>query len=399
LTSQSGRRVSNPAFPDEDGSGFMRVLMVSKACLVGAYQAKLEAMAASEQLDLTVIVPPVWREPSGPVSLERSHTNGYRLLVDPIRFNGHFHLHYYPRLRRRLEEIRPHILHLDEEPYNLATWLGVRQARAVGAKTLFFSWQNLLRRYPFPFRQMEKQVLRLVDYAIMGNQASVDVWRAKGYRGPYKVIPQFGVRPDIFHPPERRDAGRAFVIGSAGRRLVPEKGIDLLLQAAAELPGVWLLHIAGEGPERPRLEALARRLRISERVLWDGAIPSLEVPAYLRQMDVLVLPSLTRPNWKEQFGRVLVEAMACGAVVVGSDSGEIPNVIGDAGLHFPEGDAAALRERLLRLMTDDDLLNDLRQRGRERVLAHYTQERVAARTVDVYRKMLAAPRAVHETAI
>ena len=74
-------------------------------------------------------------------------------------------------------------------------------------------------------------------------------------------------------------------------------------------------------------------------------MPSTEVPAVLRALDVLVLPSLTTPSWKEQFGRVLQEAMACAIPVVGSDSGEIPHVIGDAGLVTPEGDAAALRRR------------------------------------------------------
>jgi glycosyltransferase involved in cell wall biosynthesis len=113
------------------------------------------------------------------------------------------------------------------------------------------------------------------------------------------------------------------------------------------------------------------------------------MPSHDRQMDVLVLPSRTRPNWKEQFGRVLVEAMACGLPVIGSDSGEIPNVIGDAGLIFPEGQAGPLRDRLQRLMRDPGLVGTLSQRGRQRVLAHYTQARVAAQTYQVYRQILA----------
>jgi glycosyltransferase involved in cell wall biosynthesis len=103
---------------------------------------------------------------------------------------------------------------------------------------------------------------------------------------------------------------------------------------------------------------------------------------------VLVVPSRTRPNWKEQFGRVLVEAMACGVVVVGSDSGEIPHVVGEAGLIFPEGDVAALRERLVRLSGDAQLRAELAQSGRQRVLAKYTQAQVAAATFQVYQEML-----------
>jgi glycosyltransferase involved in cell wall biosynthesis len=363
--------------------------MVSKACLVGAYQTKLEALANYDDVELVVIVPPVWRDPAGEIRLERSHTSGYQLLVDPIRLNGQFHLYYYPKLKHRLQTLRPDILHMDEEPYNLATWLGVRHAHGVGARSLFFSWQNIKKSYPFPFSLMEKQVLRKVDFAIIGNDASVKVWREKGYEGPSEVIPQFGVRPDIFRTTERKDKGRAFVIGSAARRLVPEKGIDLLLEAVAELPGIWRLHIAGDGPQRQRLEQLAHGFGIEDRVLFDGSVPSGDMPAYLGQLDVLVVPSRTLPNWKEQFGRILIEAMSCEVAVIGSNSGEIPNVIGSAGLVFPEDNVNALRKHLLALQQDPELLTRLRQAGRQRVLDHYTQEQIAAKTIAVYRKMLA----------
>lgn len=366
----------------------MRVLMVSKACLVGAYQTKLEEIAGYEDVDLTVIVPPVWNDPSGPIPLERSHTAGYRLIVDPIRFNGDFHLHHYPKLKQRLAEYQPDILHIDEEPYNLATWLGWRQARSAGVKSLFFSWQNLERRYPFPFSRMEQQVLQGVDYAIMGNQDAVKVWKNKGYTGPYQVIPQFGVDPDLFHPPTSRDSGRGFIIGSANRRLVPEKGVDLLLRAAAKLPGIWRIHIVGDGPERPPLERLARELGMADRVHFDRTLSSAAMPAYLRQLDVLVLSSRTLSNWKEQFGRALIEAMACEVPVIGSNSGEIPHVIGGAGLIFAEDDVDALRAHLLELMQSENLRRELGQRGRERVLSMYTQRQIAAQTVAVYRDML-----------
>lgn len=365
----------------------MRILMVSKACLVGVYQTKLEAIARHEGIELAVVVPPVWRDPAGDVTLERAHTDGYRLFVDPLRFNGHFHLHYYPRLGERIAAFRPDIVHMDEEPYNLATWLGIRQARAAGARSLFFSWQNIERDYPFPFKLMERQVLESVSYAIVGSEASGDVWRAKGYRGPYQVIPQFGIDPEMFHPPQERDRGRTFTIGAAGR-LVPEKGFDLLLEAVASLPGLWQLQIAGDGPQRPTLARLARQAGIADRIHFEGAIPSTQMPAFLRQLDALVLPSRTLPNWKEQFGRVLVEAMASGVAVVASDSGEIPNVVDGAGLLFQEENSAHLREHLCALLQEEGLRDELGAAGRQRVLDNFTQAQVAARTVDVYREMM-----------
>ncbi len=365
----------------------MRILMLSKACLVGAYQTKLEEIAKFQDVELTVIVPPSWNDPAAPIALERNHTEGYRFLVDSIRFNGQYHLYYYPDLKRRLAEIRPDIVHIDEEPYNLATWLAMRQARAAGAKCLFFSWQNLSRRYPIPFNWLEQQVLAQADYALMGNLEAVQVWCEKGYNGRYQVIPQFGVDPTLFCPPARRDKGRGFIIGSANRRLVAEKGVDLLIEAAATLPGVWRLHIAGDGPERPYLEQLAQRAGIRDRVHFDGVISSAQMPAYLQQMDVLVLSSRTLPNWKEQFGRVLVEAMACETAVIGSQSGEIPHVIGPAGLTFPEEDVKTLQTHLLHLMQSDTLRDELGRKGRQQVLTRYTQAQIAAQTVAVYREL------------
>ena len=366
----------------------MRVLMLSKACLVGAYQTKLEEIAEFEDVQLTVIVPPLWVDTAGAVSLEREHTKGYKLLVDPIRLNGNFHLYYFPHLKQRLAEVQPDVVHIDEEPYNLATWLALRQAHQVGAKALFFSWQNLNRSYPFPFSLLEKQVLQNSDYALMGNREAVQVWQAKGYCGPHRIIPQFGVDTELFRPPARRDEGRGFIIGSANRRLVPEKGVDLLLRAVAELPGVWRLHIAGEGPMKRPLQQLAQELGIDQRVQFDGAISSTQMPAYLQQLDVLVLSSRTRPNWKEQFGRVLIEAMACEVAVVGSESGEIPHVIGETGLIFREDDVAALRAHLQQLLRSPTLRWELGRNGRQRVLAKFTQAQVAAKTVAVYREMV-----------
>jgi glycosyltransferase involved in cell wall biosynthesis len=369
----------------------MRVLMVSKACVVGAYQRKLEELACLPGMELTVAVPPSWRDPSGTIRLERRYTQGYELVVEPIAFNGLYHLHFYPRLGSLMRRLGPDLVHVDEEPYNLATAHALWLAGRVGARSLFFSWQNLARRYPPPFRWLERYVLRRAAYAIVGNQEAGQVWRAKGYRGPLAVIPQFGVDPDLFAPEGwtagQSGAPRAFTVGFTGR-LVADKGVDLLLEALADLPGAWQAIVVGAGPERARLEAQVQRQGMAGRVSFAGHVPSAEMPAWYRKIDALVLPSRTRPNWKEQFGRSLVEAMACGVAVVGSDSGEIPHVIGDAGLLFPEGQAGELRERISRLMADAVLRQALAQRGRDRVLAHYTQAQVAARTYQVYQEVL-----------
>lgn len=371
-----------------DSTARIRVLLVSKACLVGAYQRKLEEIAAFPDIDLTVIVPPEWREPGGAtVRLERAHVTGYELLAEPMMFNGYFHLHFYPRLGRHFAQVRPQVVHIDEEPYNLATFQAMWLTRRHKARALFFTWQNLNRRYSFPFNWIERYNLRCAHFGIAGNHEAMDVWRAKGFAGPMRVIPQFGVDPDVFKPQLPPEAERGFVIGCVAR-LIKGKGVDVLLRAAAGLPGEWRAYVLGVGPLRESLVSLARELGLADRVVFDTPIPSTQMPAYLGGLDTLVLPSRTCPNWKEQFGRVLVEAMACGVPVIGSTCGEIPQVIGDAGLIFPEDDVEALRAALLRLQCDIALRRELAKRGRARVLANYTQNQVAAATVEVYRQMM-----------
>jgi glycosyltransferase involved in cell wall biosynthesis len=131
---------------------------------------------------------------------------------------------------------------------------------------------------------------------------------------------------------------------------------------------------------------------VRDRVTFRGSLPGEEIPAMLAELDVVVVPSRTMPNWKEQFGRVIVEAMACEVPVIGSDSGEIPNVIGEAGIIFPEGDAEALAVQLDNLLNDPLRAERLGQAGRERVLARYTHERIARATYDLYADVLSGDR-------
>ena len=364
----------------------LRVLMLSKACIVGIYQRKLE-LIARHNIDLLTLVPPSWRDERGEMRLERAYTDGYRLAVVPIQRNGSFHLHTFGEVGAHIRQFQPDVVHIDEEPYNVAAWQALYHARRAGAKTLFFSWQNIQRRYPPPFSTGERWVLRAVDHAIAGTESAAAVWRAKGYRGPMTVIPQFGADPDLFTPSAARPE-RPFTIGFVGR-LVAEKGVHVLLGALARLPDPdWRLEVYSDGPQRAALAAQAEGLGIIERVRFCGQRPSSDMPAIFHRFDALALPSLTRPNWKEQFGRVLVEAMASGVPVIGSDSGAIPDVIGAAGLVTPEGDVPALADALARLQGDASLRARLGQAGRARVLERFTHAQVAADTVAVYRAMV-----------
>jgi glycosyltransferase involved in cell wall biosynthesis len=374
----------------------MRVVIVSKALIVGAYQRKAE-LIAQLGVDLTVLIPPAWEDRRGRQQAETLHSDGYSLQIIPIYFNGNYHLHFYPTLARELQRLRPDLVHVDEEPYNLATWLAIRAARRVGAKTTFFTWQNLLRHYPPPFSWMEQAAYRACPVAIAGNQDAAGVLRQKGYQGEIQVIPQFGVDPAIFAPPtvqwqepsgqESNGQEHVFHIGYAGG-LIPEKGLDLLIRASATLQGEWKLSLVGSGSEEAALQQLAQTLGVAHRVESGRRLPSHQMADFYRSLDVLVLPSRTLPNWKEQFGRVLIEAMACGIPVIGSETGEIPHVLGDAGLLFAEEDSLTLHTHLQRLLDDPEERRRLGMAGRQRVLDRFTMQQIAQETVAVYQRFV-----------
>lgn len=387
----------------------MKILLLSKALVVGAYQKKCEELAKLPGIELTVAVPPSWKEPRvGTQLLERRFTTGYHLEVLPIAFNGRHHLHFYPTLGKLLKRVRPDVFHIDEESFNLATFLAMRAGVKVGARCCFYNYANIERFYPPPFAFFERYAFRHAAHALAANHEAAAIIRRHGYQGPLTIIPQFGVDPDLFSPVVPQDIEaptqppavptqppaapgpapaahtQQLMVGYIGR-LVPEKGILDLVEAVALLPETVQLRIIGEGAQRAEIEGRIQQLGLEQRA---EVLPwTQDMPGALRALDVLVLPSHTTATWKEQFGRILVEAMSCGLAVVGSSSGEIPQVLGDAGLIFPEGDSNVLSEILSSLSQQPDLRQELGRRGRARVLAHYTQAALARQYAEMYRTL------------
>ena len=313
----------------------------------------------------------------------------------PALFHGHNHLHVYRGLRPLLDAERPDLVHADEEPYSAVTGQIAALCASRRVPFLFFAWQNLDKRLPLPFRALRRGVFSRAAGGICGTARAAAVLRRAGYEGPVAVIPQMGVDPEHFRPsPAMRARVRArlgvsedtVLIGFVGR-LVREKGVALLLEAASGIEGAHVLVIGG-GPEEDALQARATALGIADRARFTGVVPSSTVADWLTALDVLAQPSLTTPGWAEQFGRTLVEAMASGVAVVGSASGEIPEVIGDAGLVVREGSVAALRDALIRLVEGEEARRRLGATGRARVLDRFTQDSVVDETIAFYGDLL-----------
>ena len=157
----------------------------------------------------------------------------------------------------------------------------------------------------------------------------------------------------------------------ACRQLFPRKGIRFLLRAVAEIrsdfPDIQLV-IAGDGFERPELEAMAKDLAIDECTDFLGWVPNADLPKYFRAAYVSVIPSL-----EEGFGIPAAEAMGCELPVIASDAGGLPEVVehGNTGLVVPRGDASALAAALHKLLGDPHLARAMGVEGRKRVLRKF----------------------------
>jgi len=305
------------------------------------------------------------------------------------------HRGLYHTLGFGMRRAAPDIIHAEEEPDSLAA-LHIAVARrlmAPRARLVLNTWQNVNRRKRTTVEFVLGRTLAASDAVICGNQGAVTVLREMGYRKPAPVIPSLTLDSSLYH---RRQVTRVtpdFTIGCIAR-LVPEKGVDTAIRAVAALGAPATLAVVGEGPWRPALEELARTLGVGPSTRFLGLRDPDGVAAFLSAIDVLVVPSRSSAVWKEQFGRVIVEAMGCGTPVVGAASGAIPEVIADAGLLFPEGDAGALAEQLRELRASERRRDELAHLGRERVVSAHSPARRATETIEFYRRLLGRPASV-----
>jgi len=369
----------------------VKVLMVSKASTVASHRGKL-AELVKLGVDLTVIVPPRW----GAQPLERTEGDGYELRVLPCWFTPYNHFHFYPA---RIGKLQADLVYLEEEPWSLVTRQFMRLCVRAGKPAIFVTWQNIYKNYPPPFNRFEKYVFKHAAAGVAGTGEIAEILRKKGFAHHISIIP-LGVdahrfrKLDAYQLKKALGLEGAFVVGFTGR-LVPIKAIPDLICALAQLPADCALLILGDGECRQELQNLAASSGVASRVRWIPWVPSLEVPEYLNAMDVLVLPSRTMPKAKEQFGRVIIEAMACEKPTIGSSSGGIPELIGDAGLVFPEGDAGALADRIRSLYQSVEKREQLGRKGRVRVLEHYSYRRLAEKHLDLFQSVLQGHLAQH----
>jgi glycosyltransferase involved in cell wall biosynthesis len=372
-----------------------RLLTIGHSYVVALNRRLADEMAreGAGRWNVTVAAPATFAGDLRTLALERRDDEACRVV--PLRiFGDRFpHLMFYGGLRRLLAEPWD-VIHCWEEPYVTAGAQIARFAPA-GARLVFATFQNLVKRYPPPFGWMERRVLRRADgWIAFGHTVHQAQLSRPGYVAlPSRIIPP-GVDTRVFTPDPpagaRIRAARGWqdavpVVGFVGR-FVPQKGVDILMQALSRLTVPWRALWVGGGPEQPRLESFSAAH--PGRVSIASDVSHSEVPAYLNAMDVLCAPSQTTPLWREQFGRMLIEAMACGVPVLASCSGEIPFVVGEAGLLLPESDAGAWAEALARVIAVDATRRALADRGLIRARTEFAWPVVARRHLEFFDELV-----------
>jgi glycosyltransferase involved in cell wall biosynthesis len=289
---------------------------------------------------------------------------------------------------------------VENEPWALVCWQTRIWKSLLQRHALFgeFTWENVERSgwKGFILAPIYRAMTATTSFIIAGNQAASQLVQKYGARArDVLVAPQLGVDLANHQPASAAERAAlrqacglpadAFIVGYCGR-LTEEKGLHELVQACETLQNVHLA-ILGSG----RLESWLKEQQQTRP--WLHLLPPrphFEIPGFLRCLNVFVLASkpvrIMAMCWEEQFGHVLIEAMACGVATLGSTSGAIPEVIGHAEAIFPHGDAQALVGCIRRVMNGASLAHGQLERTR----SHYTHDAVAAAWAGFIHQKLAA---------
>jgi glycosyltransferase involved in cell wall biosynthesis len=291
-------------------------------------------------------------------------------------------------LRRLLTELRPDLIQIEENPETPLAGTTATAATSLGVPYVIFSWESLPRPLGLLLRRRANRVLGGASGVIGGNRLAEELLRDDAPEAVSTALPQAGIAmPPLRSTPPRE----GLTIGFAGR-LVPERGLDQLLEALSQTYGAWKLIVAGTGPEQEPLERLVERHGLAARVRWLGGIRPEVVEQLWPEIDCLAVPSRATPSWVEQHSTVLVDAMAHGLPALVTDTGALPELVGDAGV--VAATVPALADALQQWVAEPARCRALGSLARQRALEHYTTAAIAARTAEFWQALLEERREV-----
>ncbi len=383
------------------GNGPLRVLAIGHSYVLASNRAMLRALSQHDGFEITVAAPAYFHGDLRPIRIEPEPAGSrLRLVSLPAYATRFVHVFAYSQsaLTHLVDHGRFDIVHAWEEPYIVSGFQIACALRKSDARLCYYTFQNNVKRYPQPFRTLERCAMKRADAWIAGGSLVMKAMCSKGYPADRGAIITMAVDTDAFRPLSSEDREgmqlsaqlRAPVIGFLGR-LTTEKGVQILLDALDRLGSgrPWHLLMLGSGPLEPHIRAWAGERGVADRVNIR-LVSHDQVPNILPLMDVMVAPSQTTPNWREQFGRMLIEAFAAGVPVITSDSGEIPWVVGDAAVVVSEQDVAGFASAVQALLDDPAARQALRARGIARATA-YATDTIASTYATFFRNLATMP--------
>ena len=331
---------------------------------------------------VTAIAPERYRGDMGPIHARPEPWEASDLHTVPVRFDRFPHFMRYAGLAGEMEG-QWDLVHAWEEPY-VAAGAQIASAVPAGSRFVVSTFQNLDKQYPWPLAAFERSTMERADgWIAFGHLVKSALEHRPVYAArPSRIIPP-GVDLNAFKPDAAAGAATRGsldwpdsvpVVGFLGR-FEPQKGIETLCDALEQVRGSWHALFVGGGSLEPRLRRFERQHAPRVRVVTG--VPHEDVPQWLNAMTILCAPSLTTTAWREQFGRRLIEAMACGVPVAGSDSGEIPFVIGDAGTIVAEGNVAKWTAAIEAILGDPAARARSSAAGLDRARMHFGWPSVA----------------------
>lgn len=360
----------------------MRVLRIYHSGRDPQHRGRERALSEAG-VEVTLVVPSQWRDANSERSLS---PEPFRIVELPVRRSGDVNRHVYSDvagIQRLLADTRPDVLDLHEEPFSLAArqWL---RAAGTDLPVVMYSAQNIDKRFPPPFAQYEHRALQRASAIYPCSRQAASVLRGKGFAGLIEVI-SLGYDADQFYPGAQSVEDDEIVLVLAGR-LVAEKGVTDAVRVLARVNRLRpaRLVVRGTGAEAGQARKVAASLGVADRLEIASWQTTADIASVYRSAHVVLVPSYPTTTWAEQFGRVIVEAQACGAVVAGYANGAIPEVAGGPGVLVPTGRVDELGTRVAELVGDQGGAWVARRVAGQREAAGRTWQAVAKRQVALY---------------
>lgn len=372
----------------------IRLLSVGHSYVVAMNRAILRELAKDDDFEVTIGAPEYFHGSLRSLAIEPEPENS-PLKIVPIKtyLTGKMHVFAYsiPQLNKLMAQGFD-CAHFWEEPYIFSGFQLGQMAKYHEIPFLFRTAQSLIKKYIFPFHFFEKKTLQASQTWVAGGHLVHQAMLDKGWQKPGHIL-SLAVDTKAFQPMDvseknkkRQDLGlKGPVIGYLGR-LSEEKGCDLFMEALGQLKDKdWSFLVMGDGPYKDKIIQWAKSEGLSDRVIVR-LLKHDQVPDFLPLCDLLICPSQTRSFWKEQFGRMIVEAFAAGVVVVGSDSGEIPRVIADCGVVLPEDQTSLWKKEIANFLENPQQYEAFVEKGLMRAQA-FSARNIAEKYKEIYRDL------------